>query len=119
MILSALGQAFTVLFLGFTPKGPIPFQESMLYISTSPFLHPNDVERHNYPPFGTQQPCWRPSWACARSPYLELNLALIPYITACSKWYDIVCFGLSPHGFVLGFYPKRPHTIKREHGLYK
>jgi hypothetical protein len=47
MILSALGQARTVLFLGFTPKGLMPFRESMIYINTSPFSHPSDVRRHN------------------------------------------------------------------------
>lgn len=47
------------------------------------------------------------------------QLVMISFVIVCFKWYDIVCFGSSPHGFVLGFYLNRPKTIQRQHALYK
>jgi len=100
-----------VLFLDFTPKGLIPFRESMLYISTFPFLHPCNVGRHNYLILGPSILTGDLHGLVHSPPISGWVSALIPYVTACSKWYDIVPFGPNPHGFVLGVYPKRPHTI--------
>jgi hypothetical protein len=100
-----------VLFLDFTPKGLIPFRESMLYISTFPFLHKCDVGRHNDHRLGDTILTGDLHGLVHSPPISGWVSALIPYVTACSKWYDIVPFGPNPHGFVLGVYPKRPHTI--------
>jgi hypothetical protein len=46
MILSALGQAYTVLVLSLPSKGLIPFRKSIFHINTSYNLYPGNVEHH-------------------------------------------------------------------------
>jgi hypothetical protein len=52
MILSALGQARTVLVLGLYPKGLIPFKESIFDINISYNPYPGNMGRHNHPLLG-------------------------------------------------------------------
>jgi hypothetical protein len=53
MILSALGEALTVLVLGLPPKGLIPFRESIFYIKTSYNPYPGNVGSHYHPLLGS------------------------------------------------------------------
>jgi hypothetical protein len=42
------------------------------------------------PPFGTEHPLWRPSWACAHSPHLRLGYS-----------FDTTCNTPAPIGMIL------------------
>jgi hypothetical protein len=68
MILSALGQAHTVLVLGLPLKDHIPFRESIFHINTSYYPYPSNVGHYNHPLLGPSVLVGDPLWACARFP---------------------------------------------------
>jgi hypothetical protein len=83
----------------------------MFYTSISRFPNSGDMGRDNHTLLGPSVAASDAYGLVHALPILDWAKTLIPYVIARSKCYDIVHFGPSSHGFVLGFCPKRPHTI--------